>query len=49
MAEGVEGAKEAAFFRAALAGGSLVLVAIGTRVVLGVLRKRRAVQPTTPT
>ncbi len=49
VAEGVEGAKEAAFFRAALAGGSLVLVAVGTRLVMGLLRKRRAVQPTTPT
>lgn len=49
VAEGVEGAKETAFLRAALAGGSLVLVAVGTRVVMGLLRKRRAVQPTTPT
>lgn len=49
VADGVEGAKEAAFIRAALAGGSLVLVAIGTRLVLGLVRKRRAVQPTTPT
>jgi hypothetical protein len=33
-----------------LAGlAALVLVAVGTRLVMGVLRKRRAVQPTTPT
>jgi len=49
LAEGVEGAKEAAFIRAALAGGSVVLIAVGTRLVMGLLRKRRAVQPTTPT
>lgn len=49
VAEGVEGAKEAAFLKAALAGGSLVVVAVGTRLVMGLLRRRRAPQATTPT
>jgi uncharacterized membrane protein YdjX (TVP38/TMEM64 family) len=50
LAEGVEGAKEEAFFRAALAGGSVVLVAIVTRVTMGLVRSRRAaLQRTTPT
>lgn len=50
LAEGVEGAKEEAFSRVALAGGSVVLLAVVTRVTMGLLRSRRAaVQRTTPT
>ncbi|MBL8917362.1 MAG: TVP38/TMEM64 family protein [Myxococcaceae bacterium] len=50
LAEGVEGAREEAFTRVALAGGSVVVLAVVTRVVMGLLRSRRAaVQRTTPT
>lgn len=49
IAEGVEGAREEAFLRAAMAGGSVVLVAVGTRLVMALVRKRRSAQATTPT
>lgn len=42
IAEGVEGAKEEALVKALLAGGSVVLLAIVTRVVMGLLRRRRS-------
>lgn len=42
IAEGVEGAKEEAFGKALLAGGSVVAIAIVTRLVMGFLRRRAA-------
>jgi phospholipase D1/2 len=49
VVEGVQGATELAFTRAALAGGLLVLLAGGLRLVSVFVRKRRSLQPTTPT
>jgi uncharacterized membrane protein YdjX (TVP38/TMEM64 family) len=44
VADGVEGAKEEAFLRAALAGGAMIAVAVVTRLVMGVVRKWRALR-----
>lgn len=48
LAEGVEGARQEAFTRAALAGGSVVLVAVLTRLVMGAVQRRRAARDGAP-
>ncbi|MDX2010933.1 MAG: VTT domain-containing protein [Myxococcaceae bacterium] len=49
IADGVEGAKEQAFRNALLSAAGVMAIAVGSRLVMGLVKRRRAAQRTTPT
>jgi hypothetical protein len=49
IAQGVEGAQETALFQAVLASAGMIVLALGSRLLMSVVRRKRAAQRTTPT
>jgi phospholipase D1/2 len=49
IAQGVEGAQENAFTQAVMASAGMIVLALGSRLLMSVVRRKRAAQRTTPT
>jgi phospholipase D1/2 len=49
IAQGVEGAQETALFQAVLASAGMIVLVLGSRLLMSVVRRKRAAQRTTPT
>jgi hypothetical protein len=45
----VEGAQETALFQAVLASAGMIVLVLGSRLLMSVVRRKRAAQRTTPT